>query len=159
MAKIKIHNIFHTSGQHLLTFPFSPEKADHLPSILYALREEGISLPFIGQSMDRDGNFSLCLAIAQEDLEWVKAAFQEGLDLPSPPAPEMSKPVAVITLYGPHLGEIPGIASSMIQALAVDGIEVSALSASINSCLLVTPQPFLPKALHSLDRVFTIPQK
>lgn len=159
MAKIKIHNLFSTPDQALITLRVEERKFEYLPPILYAFREEGISIPFIVQSIDRNGNFNLSLAIAQKDLDWVKAAFQEGLDLAQPPGIEVRKEVALITLYGPHFGEIPGIASRIFSALAVDGVEILALSASFNSSLLVVPPESFSLALRSLNRIFEIPPK
>lgn len=159
MAKIKLHNILHVSDQALLTIQLDERKAQFLPSILYALREEGISIRFIMQSMDRKGNFTLSLATAQQDLDWVRAAFQEGLDLPRPTPPKVRKDVVLITLYGPHFGEIPGVASRILSTLAADGVEVLALSASLNSSLLVVLLESLPKSLRSLNRIFEIPSK
>jgi aspartokinase len=159
MAKIKLHNILHVSDQALLTIQLDERKAQFLPSILYALREEGISIRFITQSMDRNGNFTLSLATAQQDLDWVRAAFQEGLDLARSTPPKVRRDVVLITLYGPHFGEIPGVASRILSTLAADGVEVLALSASLNSSLLVVLLESLAKSLRSLKRIFEIPEK
>ncbi len=159
MAKIKLHNILHVSDQALLSVRLEERKAEFLPSILYALREEGISISLIIQSMDRNGNFILTLATPQHHLDWVRAAFQEGLDLPRSTPPKVRDNVTLITLYGPHFGEIPGIASRILSALATDGVEVLAMSASVNSSLLMVPQDSLAKSLRSLNRIFEIPAK
>jgi len=159
MDKIKLHNIFHTSDQALLTIQLEERKAEFLPSIIYALREEGISIPFIVQSINRNGDFTLSLATAQRQLGWMRAAFQEGLDLPRSAPLEVRNDVVLITLYGPHLGEIPGVASRILSALAADRVEILAMSASLNSSLLVISRESLPKALRSLNRIFEIPAK
>ena len=159
MGKIKLHNIFHTSDQAFLTIQLEERKAEFLPSIIYALREEGISIPFIVQSIDRNGDFVLSLATPQHHSDWVRAAFEEGLDLPSSTPLQVRNDVVLITLYGPHLGEIPGIANRILTALLTDGIGILAMSASLNSALLVIPLKSLPKALRSLNRIFEIPKK
>ena len=159
MAKIKVHNILHTSGQALLTLQLEERKMEFLASALYPLREEGISIPFIVQSIEQNGNFILTLLTDGPNLDWVRAALQEGLDLSISTPHQIRKEVALITLYGPHLGERPGIAHQILSSLATDRVEVLALSASINSCLLAVPQDSLPKCFRSLDRIFEIPMK
>ncbi len=158
MAKIKIHNLFSIPDQAFLTIRVEEKKVEFLPPILYALREEGISIPFIVQSIDRNGNFILSLATSQKDLDWVRAAFQEGLDLPQSKAIEVKKRAVLITLYGPHFGEIPGIASRIFSALAGEGVEILALSASLNSALLVVLLESLTHSLRALNRIFEIPR-
>lgn len=159
MARIKVHNILPSSDWVLLVLHFQPEKAEFLPSILYALREESISIPFLIQSVNRGGNYVFSLLVGKKDEEKVRAAFIEGLDLPPAEGVEIRENVALITLYGPHLGERPGIANRLLSCLSGDGVAIQAVSASINSCLLAIPQDSLPRALHSLDRIFEIPAK
>ncbi len=158
MAKIKIHNILHSPERTLVTLKFDSKKAGFLPSIFYSLQEEDLSIPFVTQSHDRKGWLLTSLIIDPQRADLVRVAFQEGLSLSPPEAIEIRGKVVLTTLYGPHLGEIPGIANQILSSLASDGVEVLALSASINSCLLVTRQETFPKYLHSLNRIFEIPK-
>ncbi len=157
MRKIRLHNILQQAGLALLTLLFEGAKAEFLPAILYALREEGIALSLVAQTVDRQENCILSLAIRQEDVEWVRAALQEGLDLSAPAALAIQPDVALLTLYGPHLGETPGIAHRILSALATDGIEVLAFTASIHSCLLAIPYSTLPRSRQALERTAEIP--
>jgi aspartokinase len=159
MAKIKLHNILHSSDRVLIAMRFQPEKAEFLPSIFYALREEGLSIPFTVQTIDLRGFFIFSLIIDPQNVDWAQAAFQEGLDLSPPGSMETRKDVVLTTLYGPHLGENPGIVSRLLSSMGAHGVKILALSASINSCLLVIPQESFSKSLRSLDRVFEIPSK
>ena len=159
MAKIKLHNLVPVSDQVFFTLQLEEKKAEFLPSILYALREEGISLSFFGQFTARNRSFTLLLATAEKDADWVRVALQEGLDFVPPTPLEVRKEVALITLYGPHFGEIPGIASRILSALTADAVEVLAWSASLNSSLLVIPMESLAQSLRALNRIFEIPPK
>lgn len=157
MAKIQVHNILCAGEQALITLRLDGHRAGFLPSILYAFREEKISLSFILLSFDQRGDLILNLILRSEDLGWARAALREGLDLPSLGMMEIRDHGALITLYGPHLGEKPGAAARMLSSLAKDRVEVMALSASINSCLLLVPGESSSRALQSLRRVFEIP--
>jgi aspartokinase len=157
MAKIQVHNILCAGEQALITLRLDGHRAGFLPSILYAFREERIPLSFTLLSFDPKGDLILTLILRSEDLGWARAALREGLDLPSIGSMEIRDRAALITLYGPHLGEKPGVAARMIFSLAKDGVEVLALSASINSCLLLVPGESSSRALQSLRRVFEIP--
>jgi aspartokinase len=157
MAKIKVHNILCSGDQALLTLRLGLRWGEFLPPILYAFREEKVPISFLLHSLDPKGDLILSLILRAEDLDWARAALQEGLDLPSCGTLETRQKAALITFYGPHLGEKPGVAARMASALAQDGIEVLALGASLNSCLLLVPDESSSRALHSLRRVFEIP--
>ena len=157
MAKIQLHNILCAGEQALITLRLDGHRAGFLPSIFYAFREEGIRLSFILLSLDQKGGLILNLILRSEDLGWARAALREGLDLSSVGMMEIREQAALITLYGPHLGEKPGVAARMTSSLAKDEVEVLALSASINSCLILVPGESSSRALQSLRRVFEIP--
>ncbi len=157
MAKIKVHNILCSEDQVLLTLRLDLRWEEFLPPILYAFREEKVPISFLLHSLDPKGDLILSLILRAEDLDWARAALQEGLDLPSRGTLGIRQKAALITFYGPHLGEKPGVAARMASSLAQDGIEVLALCASINSCLLLVPGESSSGALRSLRRVFEIP--
>jgi aspartokinase len=158
MAKIKVHNLLHSPDKTLVTLKMGAEKAGFLPPIFYSLKEEGLSIPFLTQSIDRKGGLLTSLVVDPQMEDLVRAAFQEGLSLSPPEVIETRGKVVLTTCYGPHLGEIPGIANQIFSSLAMDGVEVLAVSASINSCLLVTRQETFSKYLLSLNRIFEIPK-
>lgn len=157
MRKIRLHDILQQVGLALLTLTFKRTKAEFLPAILYALREEGIAFSFVSQTIDLNENVILSLAIRQDHEKWVRAALQEGFDLSAPEALAVHPDVALLTLYGPHLGETPGVANRILSALAAGGIEVLAFTASIHSCLLIIPHSSLPKSRPALERIVEIP--
>jgi len=159
MAKIKLHNILQVSDQALFSIHMDSRRAEFLPSILFALSQEEMPITFVVQSIGRDGTSALSLTTAQQNLDWVRAAFQEGLDLQGPTFLNIRQDVVLITIYGPHLGEIPGVASRIFAALVDEGVEVLAHSSSINSSLIVIPQNSLAKAQRALDRICEIPSK
>lgn len=158
MARIKIHNLFWTYGQTLLNIQMGVSKLIYLPAILSTFREEKISIPLIIQSSLQRQLITLSLILDQKDLAVGRVALQEGLDLTPPEFLKVKRNVILITFYGPHLGEIQGVASQLNKSLSQEGVEILAMSASLNSCLLVIPKPFLSKAKKALDKIFEIPQ-
>lgn len=157
MAKIKIHNLIYTLGQSFLHIQVYETKMIYLPAILSTFREEGISIPLIIQTLFQGQFVNFSLILDQKDLAVGKVAFQEGLEITPPEFLKTKKDVVLITLYGPHLGEYPGVASRLTQYLAQERVEMLALSASLNSCLLVIPNPSFSKARQALQLLFDLP--
>lgn len=158
MAKIKIHNLLYNPEQSFLLIQVHESKMIYLPPILSTFPAAGISIPLIIQTSFPRPFVTLSLTLEQKDLAAGKAAFQEGFEITPPEFLKVKRDVLLITLYGPHLGEYPGVACRLIKSLGQEGVEMLAMSASLNSCLLVIPAPFFPKARQALERIFEVPQ-
>lgn len=158
MAKIKIHNLLFICEQVLIYLQVRQKKLSFLPAILATFPEEGVAIPFIVEAGINKDFVTCTFVLAAQDLPWAKAAFQEGLDLSPPEVLRIKKDVVLIIVYGPHLGETPGVLSQMTAELAKLKVEVLAISASWNSSLLVIPTPLLNKARRALNQVLEIPQ-
>ncbi len=65
--------------------------------------------------------------------------------------------VGIVSMFGPHFGERPGIAGVMFSALASAGINILAISTSISStsCLLDTDD--MDDAVRVLEETFELP--
>jgi aspartokinase len=158
MSKIKIHNLLCAPGQVLLNIQMHESKLIYLPPILATFREEGISIPFIMHSFFPPKLITITLTLDQKDMAIGQVAFQEGLDISPPEFLKIKRKVVLIIIYGPHLGEIPGVVSRLHKLLSQEGVEILAMSASLNSCLLVIQDLFLPKANRAFAQIFEIPQ-
>ncbi|MGB9700162.1 MAG: hypothetical protein ACPL5I_12345 [Thermodesulfobacteriota bacterium] len=158
MAKIKIHNLIYTRGQALLHIQMHESKMTYLPPILSTFRAEGIFIPLIIQTFFQKQLVTLNLILDQKDLPLGRVAFQEGLDLTPPEFLKIKKNILLITFYGPHLDEYPGVVSRLGHSLSGEGVEILAVSASLNSCLLVVPELFFLKTQQALERICDIPR-
>lgn len=158
MAKIKLHNLIYTPGQTLLQIQMHESKMAYLPPILSTFRLEGIAIPLIIQTSFPKELVTLSLTLDQKDSAVGQVAFQEGLDITPPEFIKIKNNLLLITLYGPHLGEYPGVVSRLGQTLAREGVEILALSAALNSCLLVVSELFFPQAQKAVERIFDIPR-
>jgi aspartokinase len=65
--------------------------------------------------------------------------------------------VGIVSIFGPHFGDRPGIAGAMFSVLAEDGINILAISTSISSvsCLLAADD--MDRAVSVLEEAFESP--
>jgi aspartate kinase len=117
-----------------------PDRPGVSGAIFGALGERGVNCPFIVHTIDLHNldNIVLCvaqgqLALALDVLETVREEVGE-MDV------VYDEEVGIVSIFGPHFGERPGIAGTMFSALASAGINIQAISTSISSlsCLLNT---------------------
>jgi aspartate kinase len=65
--------------------------------------------------------------------------------------------VAIVSIFGPDFRERPGIAGTMFDALAGQGINILAISTSISTVSCVIGSDDLEMALISLRQTFDLP--
>jgi aspartate kinase len=115
-----------------------PDRPGVAGAIFGALGARGVNCPLIVHTIDLNNldNIVLCvtqkqLAIALDVLERVREEVEE-MDV------VYDREVGIVSIFGPHFGDRPGIAGAMFSALASAGINILAISTSISSlsCLL-----------------------
>jgi hypothetical protein len=70
---------------------------------------------------------------------------------------ERMGPVAVFTMNGPHFGDRYGIASGLLTALELDGVELLGLSCTVASVSGVVPSSQLPSCIAAVKGRFQVP--
>jgi aspartate kinase len=64
---------------------------------------------------------------------------------------------AIVSIFGPDFRERPGIAGTMFEALATQGINILAISTSISTVSCVIESDSLETALNALRKTFDLP--
>ena len=134
-----------------------PARPGVASAIFTALGDKGINCPFIAHTIDLDNQDNIVLCVVQSQL----AASLEALEKISHDTGTLkvvhSRGVAVVSVYGPHFGERPGVAGVMFTALAGANINIQAISTSIStlSCIINATQ--LDDAVEILLEAFQHP--
>jgi len=65
--------------------------------------------------------------------------------------------VGMISIFGPHFAERPGIAGMMFSALASAGINILAISTSISSLCCIIDLSDMDEAVQAIEGAFELP--
>ena len=157
MGKIRIGGIMQNAHLSLLNVTAVPDRPGIAASILGELGTRGINVQFIVQCIDQNHQDQVSLCIDRDDLPMALDAvssvapnLQAGQVIPFPE-------VAIVSIFGPDFRERPGIAGTMFEALAAEGINIMAISTSISTVSCVIESDLLEPALNSLRRTFDLP--
>lgn len=157
MGKIRIGGIMQNAHLSLLNVTAVPDRPGIAASILGELGTRGINVQFIVQCIDQSQQDQVSLCIDRDDLpialdavSSVAPDLQAGQVIPFPE-------VAIVSIFGPDFRERPGIAGTMFEALAAEGINIMAISTSISTVSCVIESDLLEPALNSLRRTFDLP--
>ena len=157
MEKIRIGGIMQNAHLSLLNVTAVPDRPGIASAILGGLGEARVNVQFIVQCIDERQRDQIALCVDRDDLP-------TALDILGNVAPELeaakvvSHPeAAIVSIFGPDFRERPGIAGTMFEALAANGINILAISTSISTVSCVIASDHLETALNALRDTFNLP--
>ena len=135
-----------------------PDRPGVAGAIFSALGKKGINCPFIVHTFDLNNQDSIALCVAQSQLQAALEALDSVGRSVGAKRVVYTGQVAMVSVFGPHFGELPGVAGVMFLALAEADINILAISTSIStlSCILDSSQ--LDAAIQALQKAFDEPQ-
>jgi aspartate kinase len=134
-----------------------PDRPGVAGAIFDALGETDINCPFIVHTVDRQELGTIVLCVARGDLEDTLdtlTGIAEGIGAEGV---EHRIEVALVSVFGPHFGERPGVAGVMFSAIASAGINIQAISTSISSMTCLLDARDVDAAVRALEQAFDGP--
>jgi len=155
--KIKIGGIIQSRNLAKIGVMSIPDRPGVAGAIFSALGEKGINVPFIVHTIDLNNLDNLVICVAREDLTPALGVLDTVKETIGATEIVYDGEVGVVSMFGPHFGERPGIAGVMFSALASAGINILAISTSISttSCLLDVND--MDEAVQALEEAFELP--
>ncbi len=155
--KIKIGGIIQKRSLAKIGIMSIPDRPGVAGAIFTTLGETGINVPFIVHNIDLNNLDNIVICVAQEDLMPALEALETVKEKLGAKEIVYDKEVGIVSIYGPHFGERPGIAGTMFSALASVGINILAISTSISSVSCLIDASDMDEAVKILEEVFELP--
>ena len=155
--KIKIGGIIQNRNLAKIGVMSIPDRPGVAGALLGALGKRGINVAFIVHTIDLNNLDNIVICVAPEDL----AAALEVLNTIKETVGEKEivydREVGIVSIFGPHFGERPGIAGAMFSALASAGINILAISTSISTASCLIDVYDMDEAVQALQETFELP--
>lgn len=155
--KVKIGGIIKKPNLALVGILSVPGRPGLMGTVFDALAERGVNCVLIVQSVDLSGLGSVFFAVARASLPAALEVLGQIQEQVVADEILVHGEVGVISVFGPHFGERPGIAGCMFGALEAGGIEIRATSTSISSLSCVVDEEQLERAVGVLRQAFQLP--
>jgi aspartokinase len=155
--KIKIGGIIQKRNLAKIGVMSIPDRPGVAGALLSALGEKGINVPFIVHNIDLNHLDNIVICVAQDDLTPALEALHRVKETVGAKEIVYDREVGIISLFGPHFGERPGIAGRMFSALASVGINILAISTSISSISCLIDINDMDEAIVALEETFELP--
>lgn len=134
-----------------------PDRPGIAKTIFNALFQKGVNVQFIAQVIELENTSHIVLCISNDDLEAAKSAVEEANKDVGAQKILYYPNVAMVSVFGPHFRDHPGIAGLVFSALASVGINILAISTSISSISCVIDSNLLDSATNALKEAFNLP--
>ncbi|MBT3935203.1 MAG: ACT domain-containing protein [Bacteroidetes bacterium] len=155
--KIKIGGILIKENLCMMQITGVENKPGSAAKVFQIFSGKRASLEFISESRNPDGHGSITVCISANFcpiMGKIEAKIQEYAH----PEKIFRHPqVVMMTIYGPHFGDVPSIASNLCQALAKCDVNIHGISTAINSITCVIDSKDLNSANDAMGTVFKTP--
>jgi aspartate kinase len=155
--KIKIGGIIQKRNLARIGVMSIPDRPGVAGAIFSALGAKGINIPFIVHTIDLHNLDNIVICVARQDLTTALEALDTIKETVGAEEIAYDGEVGIVSMFGPHFGERPGIAGVMFSALASTGINILAISTSISSTSCLVDASDMDEAVQALEETFELP--
>jgi len=136
-----------------------PDRPGIASIVLGALCEKNINVQLIVQTTDLNSRSNIILCINKNDLETAISAIENVRPDVNAEKVIYQSNVAMVSIFGPHFRDHPGIAVIAFSSLASAEINIIAISTSISTISCVIDDDKVDKAVEALMSAFNVPSK
>jgi aspartate kinase len=155
--KIKIGGIIQSRNLAKIGVMSIPDRPGVAGAIFSALGAKGVNISFIVHTIDINSLDNIVFCVAQQDLTAALEALDTVKETVGAKEIVYDGEVSIVSMFGPHFGERPGIAGVMFSALASAGINILAISTSISSTSCLIDADDMDEAVQVLEETFELP--
>jgi aspartokinase len=157
MKKIKLGGIIEHTGLSLISIENIPDRLGMAGLIFQSLSHRGINVEFIIHGQNLKGKSQILFGVSRIKSEEVMVILNQIKTRIGDPEFIVNSEIAVVSIFGPHFREFPGIAGTFFTALNSKGINILAISTSISTCSCVIPSSRLSDAVKAIGEAFDVP--
>ena len=155
--KIKIGGIIQKRNLAKIGVMSIPDRPGVAGAIFSALGAKGINIPFIVHTIDLNSLDNIVICVARQDLTAALEVLDTVKETVGAKEIVYDGGVGIVSMFGPHFGERPGIAGVMFSALASAGINILAINTSISSTSCLVDASDMDEAVQALEEAFELP--
>jgi aspartate kinase len=155
--KIKIGGIIQNRNLARIGVMSIPDRPGVAGAIFAALGEKDVNCPFIVHNIDLNNLDNIVVCVSRKHLRAALSALDAVRETVGAKEVVYDGEVGMVSIFGPHFGERPGVAGAMFSALASAGINILAISTSISSLCCIIDVADMDTAVQVLQEAFELP--
>jgi aspartate kinase len=157
VKKIKIGGIIEHTDLSLISIENIPDRPGFAGLTFQTLSQRGINIEFIIHCLNQKGFSQVIFCVSRAQKEEAMVVLNEIKPQIGNPDFLIDSDIAVVSIFGPHFRERPGIAGTFFAALNSKGINIQAISTSISTCSCIISSRDLLNAVKAIGEAFDVP--
>ena len=157
--RIKAYKIVSYQFLTVVRMAFLSDSNAPLSRVLENFQRRSLPIRFFTSDVSSKGELELNLGVDLLSEEMVDEVIEELERLQDRNDLSVISQVSMAMIYGPHFGEVPGIADLTLSTLTSAGITILATTASSSSLSCLFPAMQFKAALETLHAIFEPPQE
>ena len=133
-----------------VTMKSVPDKPGAASLIFSSLGEAGFNVEMIAQTGTVKGRCDISFAIKADEAEMVIEHLRQKLSEVSATGVLIDKNVAMLTIFGKELAQMPGFAGKVFSILAKKGINIEMISGGLTTLSCLIPKNLASEALEAI---------
>jgi aspartate kinase len=131
-----------------------PDRPGIAAEIFGALGATGVNVELVVTTGGTRGLADICLAVSRAEAGHVRDLLEEIRRSVTAKEIREFNDVALVSVVGPNLSKVPGIAGRMFKVLSGKGINIEVVSTSLSSVTCMIPLPRTEEAVAALEGEF-----
>ncbi len=154
MEQAIISGVTHDSGEAKVTILGVPDKPGVAASVFRVLADRTVNVDMIIQNVSEQGFTDISFTLAKEDLSRAKDAVADVVAQLGAKGASYDEDIAKVTLVGAGMRTHPGVAATMFEVLASNGINIEMISTSSIKISCVIAAEHVGTAVQALHEKF-----
>lgn len=156
VEKMVIKGVAHDTDIARIAVIGVPDKPGMAYKLFKALADNGINVDIILQSIGRGGTKDISFTVSKSNLKQAVDIINNILDEIGANSVEYTEDIAKISVVGAGMANNPGVAATMFEALAEEGINIQMISTSEIKISCLIPKEDIERAVKAVHKKFNL---
>jgi aspartate kinase len=156
MEQAIISGVTHDTSEAKITLAHVPDRPGIAAKVFRALADEAINVDMIVQNVSTEGHTDISFTLPKEDLTRARKVMEQIVGDVDASGFTFDENIGRVSLVGAGMKTHPGVAATMFEVLAREGVNIEMISTSSIRISCVVQQGDVEKAVRSLHDAFEL---
>jgi aspartate kinase len=156
MEQAIISGVTHDTSEAKITIDHVPDRPGIAAKVFRTLADEAVNVDMIVQNVSTEGHTDISFTLPKEDLARARKVMEQVVDDVEAEGFTFDEHIGRVSLIGAGMKTHPGIAATMFEVLAGEGVNIEMISTSSIRISCVVQEIDVERAVLALHRAFEL---
>ena len=156
MEQAIISGVTHDTSEAKVTIARVPDRPGIAAKVFRSLADEAVNVDMIVQNVSMAGHTDISFTVPKEDLSRARKVMEQVVDAVEASGFTSDERIGRVSLVGAGMKTHPGIAATMFEVLATEGVNIEMISTSSIRISCVVQEDQVEQAVCALHRAFEL---